>query len=262
MEDKDIAWEKNIEGEISQVHVNKNGYVAVTIVGTSHKTVVAMYDPQGEELFHLYLSYNRVGDIAISSDNKYLAIAEIDTSGTMIQSTIKIVSIDKAKNDPDNYILHTYAGEKNELITNIRYQTKNQLVCMYPEKITRITMDEKVETISKNENKKITFQAIELNDHIVTIEEKSSGLFTADSIVTITNTENQNTTTYAANSVTKEIYASHDTIALNLGTEVEFINTSGWLVKRYLAKQEITQITMSDNIAGIIYRDRIEIINL
>lgn len=51
-------------------------------------------------------------------------------------------------------------------------------------------------------------------------------------------------------------------IALNLGTEIEFINTDGWLVKRYLAKQEITNIVISDNIAGIIYRDRIEIINL
>jgi hypothetical protein len=262
MEDKDIAWEKTIEGEISQVHVNKNGYVAVATTGTIHKTVIAMYDPHGEELFNIYVSFNRVGDIAISSDNKYLAIAEIDTSGTMIESNIKIVSIDKAKTDPDNYIVHTYTGEKNELVTNIKYQTKNQLVCLYPDKITKITMDEKVETLSENQTKKITFQAIELNDHIVTVEEKSSGLFTADSIVTITNTENKNTTTYAADSVTKEIYTNHDIIALNLGTEIEFINTSGWLVKRYLAKQEITQITMSGNLAGIIYRDRIEIVNL
>ena len=31
--DKGIAWEKSIEGNISQVEVNKNGYVAITIVG-------------------------------------------------------------------------------------------------------------------------------------------------------------------------------------------------------------------------------------
>ena len=51
-------------------------------------------------------------------------------------------------------------------------------------------------------------------------------------------------------------------IALNLGTEVEFINTDGWLVKRYIANQEITNIVVSNNIAGIIYRDKIEIIDL
>ena len=49
---------------------------------------------------------------------------------------------------------------------------------------------------------------------------------------------------------------------MNLGTEVEFINVDGWLVKRYVANQEITNIVVSDSIAGIIYRDKIEIINL
>ena len=51
-------------------------------------------------------------------------------------------------------------------------------------------------------------------------------------------------------------------MALNLGTEIEFINTDGWLVKRYVANQEITNIVVSDNLAGIIYRDKIEIVNL
>lgn len=30
--DKDIAWEKSVEGNISQVHISKNGYVALTLV--------------------------------------------------------------------------------------------------------------------------------------------------------------------------------------------------------------------------------------
>ena len=59
----------------------------------------------------------------------------------------------------------------------------------------------------------------------------------------------------------KEIYTDGDIIALNLGTEVEFINTSGCLVNRYVANQEITKVTVSINIAGIIYRDKVEIIN-
>ena len=62
--------------------------------------------------------------------------------------------------------------------------------------------------------------------------------------------------------VTKEIYTTGNIVALNLGAEVEFINTSGWLVKRYTAEQEITSIVISNSIAGIVYRDKIEIINL
>ena len=61
---------------------------------------------------------------------------------------------------------------------------------------------------------------------------------------------------------TKEIYTYDNIIGLNLGAEVEFINTSGWLVKKYTAEQEITNIVLSNSMAGIVYRDKIELINL
>lgn len=55
-----------MEGNISQVHVNKNGYVAVVIVDTSYKTVIKTYNPQGKELFNTYLSSTRAVDVSIS----------------------------------------------------------------------------------------------------------------------------------------------------------------------------------------------------
>ena len=259
--DKDITWETSIEGKISQVHVNKNGSVAVVIVDTSYKTVIAMYDPQGKEMFKTYLSSTRTTDVSISNDNKHLAIAEVDTSGTIIQSNIKIISVEKASSDPTNSLENTFKGENNKLITNLKYQDKDRLICMYTDSIDIIENGEDTTLIDNNE-KKVIFQSIELNNHITSIEEKSSGLFTADSVVSIMNTENKNTKEYTVNSVAKEIYTYGNIIALNLGTEIEFINTEGWLVKRYIANQEITNIVVSDNIAGIIYRDKVEIINL
>ena len=260
--DKDITWEKTVEGNISQVSVNKNGYVAVTIVDTSYKTVVEMYNSQGELLFKTFLSKTRVAATSISEDNKYLALAEIDTSGTIIQSNIKIFSIEDAKVKAENSNKKNYNGENNDLITNIKYQEKGKLVCLYTDKITAIKTDETVETISDNTDKKIAFASIELANASVTVEEKSSGLFTADSIVNIVNTENKSKFTYSTESVTKEIYTNNNIIALNLGSEVEFINTNGWLNKKYVAEQEITDIVLANSIAGIVYRDKIEIVNL
>ncbi len=261
--DKDITWETEIEGSISQVHVNKNGYVAVVMTDASYKTVIAMYSPEGDgkPKFKTYLSSTRTADISISNDNKYLAIAEVDTSGTIIQSNIKIISIEKASSDPTNSLEHTHKGETDKLITNIQYQDKNKLICMYTDSI-HIIENEQDSVLISNNNKKMIFQSIELNNNVIGIEEKSSGLFTADSVVNIMNIDNKTTKEYVVNAVTKEIYTKSNIIALNLGTEVEFINTDGWLVKRYIAKQEITNIIVSENIAGIIYRDRIEIINL
>ena len=57
------------------------------------------------------------------------------------------------------------------------------------------------------------------------------------------------------------IFTYENIVALNLGSEIEFINTDGWLVKRYIAKQEITNTVISNSIAGIVYRDKVEIIN-
>lgn len=259
--DKDITWETEVEGNISQVHVNKNGYVAIVISDTSYKTVIAMYNPDGKEMFKTYLSSTRTADVTISNDNKYLAIAEVDTSGTIIQSNIKIISIDKASSDPTNSLENTYQGEADKLITNIEYQNKDKLICMYTDSIHIIENNQDIVLMS-NENKKAIFQSIELDNHAIEIEEKASGLFTADSVINIIHTENKGTKEYTVEAVTKEIYTYGDMIALNLGTEVEFINTEGWLVKRYIANQEVTNVVVSDSIAGIIYRDKIEIINL
>ena len=257
----EILWKGQVDGNISQIHVNKNGYVAIVITDTSYKTVIKTYNPQGKELFNTYLSSTRAVDVSISNDNKYLAIAEVDTSGTMIQSSIKVISIDKASTDPTNSLENTYKGEENKLITNIKYQNKNKLVCMYTDSIHQIENGEDI-TLIDNQNKKVIFQSVNLVNRACSIEEKSSGLFTADSLVNIVNIENHEIKQYTASSVTKELYTYGNIIAINLGTEVEFISTDGWLVKRYVANQEITNIVVSDSIAGIIYRDKIEIINL
>lgn len=258
--DKEISWEAEVEGNISQVHINKNGYVAVVIVDTSYKTVIAMYNPNGTPIFKTYLS-SRVVDVSISNDNKFLAIAEVDTSGTIIQSNIKVIEIDKAEKEKTDSVENAYQSEAGKLITNIKYQDKNRLVCMYTDSIMELENGQ-AKTLVDNQNKKVIFQSLNLNSHACSIEEKSSGLFTADTLVNLINVDNQEKKEYIADSVAREIYTYGDIVALNLGTEVEFINTGGWLVKRYLANQEITNIVVSNSLAGIIYRDKIEIINL
>lgn len=259
--DKNISWQAEIDGNISQIFVNKNGYVAVIITGTSHKAVIKTFSPDGKEMFTTFLANTRAVDISISNDNKYLAIAEVDTSGAVIQSGVRIMSVDKAEKDPTNSLEKTYKSETGKLITNIKYQDKGKLICMYTDSINIIENETESELVNSND-KKITFQSIDLENSACYVEEKSSGLFTADSIVNIINSDNKETKQYLVNYVAREIYTNGNKIALNLGTDIEFISTGGWLVKRYVANQEITNIVVSDSIAGIIYRDKIEIINL
>ena len=46
IEDKKIKWEIQVDGDISQVYVNRNGYVAVVLTDTIHKNVIQMINSE------------------------------------------------------------------------------------------------------------------------------------------------------------------------------------------------------------------------
>lgn len=256
-----IVWQQEIEGQIQKVNVNKNGYVTVITAGNSHKTIIVTYGPKGRELFKTYLSTTTCIDTSISNDNKNLAIAEINTNGTLIESSVKIISIEKAQTDPTNSVIEIYQSQSDRLIKNIEYQDKNYLTCMYDNEIRSIYKDQNEKIISFAENK-ITFANIKLNNYIVYTTERSSGLFNSNTQVTLHNIVTQKENTYIAEGTTKRIRTHGDNIALNLGSEIHFITTNGWLTKKYTSQKEVTDIILGDKIAGIIYKDKIEIINL
>lgn len=259
--DKTYLWSNKIDGEILQVHVNQNGYVAIVSKDSTHKSIITMYDSSGKKLFDSYFSSTRVIDISISKDNKYIAMGELDTSGAIIQSNIKIISVENAKNDAENAIIYTYNAESGKLITNVEYQKQNQITCMYDNSVD-IIKNEKNEELLKIDNSKITFLSVEFSNHIAYIEEEKTGLFEYKSNINIRNTENNKSTIYNLNDIAKQVYANDDILAINVGIEAYFLNQDGWLIKKYTATQEITNIMFSKEVATIIYKDKIMIINL
>ena len=260
--DNQIVWEKDLEGNISRVSVNSAGYSSIILTGTAYKSVIIVFDDKGNELFK-YLSSTITVDSAVSEDNQYLSFAEVNISGTLAQSNIKILSIEKAKTSPSDAIAYTYNADSGNLILNIKYQNNNKLVCMYDNSIHVIknNADTKIADIN-NTNNHITFYSIELNNHLVQTVEATTGLLNTQTTVQIINMDNQKQNTYQFDGVTKELYTYGNKIALNLGSEVHFIETNGWLIKKYTSSQEIRKIVITDQIAGIVYRDKIEIVKL
>ncbi len=259
--DSKILWEKEVDGNVSKIDVNKDGYVAVILTGTTHKSVIATYDSKGNELFKTYLSSTTALDATVSPDNKYLAFAEVNTSGTVIQSKIKIISTEKAKETPSDAIIFTYEAPSNSLVTNIEYQDKNKLVCIYDDAIHIIT-DDKDEILMDLQEKDKKAADIRLSNYVYRTVEKQTGLFKADTVVEMMNIGNKRITEYTVEGVAKDIYCYGNVVAVNLGQEIDFIHTNGWLVKNYTSSQDIQGITIGNGLAGIIYRNKVEIINL
>ena len=262
IEGNTIKWEKELEGNISRVSVNKNGYVSVVLSGTTYKSIVQTFDLSGEKTFKTYLSTSIVVDSDISNDNRYLSFAEISTNGTLLQAMIKTLPMQTAQENPSEVVISSVNAPSDLVILNLKYQDGNKLVCMYNDSI-KILQNEKEEELLKLEEdgQKIVFADSELTNYAYRIKEKSS-LLSTQSTVEIINVGSKKVTTYELDGVVKETYAYNGKIALNLGSEVHFIGTNGWLIKKYISKQEVRKIVIADSFAGIVYRDKIEIIEL
>ena len=226
---QNIIWEKDIEGEISRVCVNKNGYVSAILKNTTYKSVIIVINPEGRDLFKSFLSTNYAVCMDISNNNKYLAVGEINYSGTIVKSYVKIMSIEKAQKDPENSIEYTYESGTSEIITNINYQNREEAICLFNNYIQKVTTKDnsRVYDIGAND----VFAEINLDSNVAIINKQSSGLFS-------------------------------NIMAVCLANEVEFINTNGWLIKRYTSNKQSKGIVLGDTIAGIIYKNKVEIINL
>ena len=256
-----ILWQKDVEGKISRVNVNKNGYVSVIITNTTYKSVVVSYTQDGKELFKTFLSSTYAICSDISNNNKYLAIGEIDYSGTIVKSNIKIISIALAQTNPEQSIINKYESNSGEIVSNIKYQEKDYAICMFNKYIQKVGINKDKRLFEYDNNS--LFVDINLRDSIAIVKKQSSGLFSYEYEIQIKSTMGNSENLYILDSnVPKDILISGNTIGIDLGTEVQIVNSKGMLLKKYKSNQEIKGLAIGDSIAGIIYKDKIELINL
>lgn len=258
---KDKIFENEVEGDISHINVSRSGYVSVVISNASYKSIVDVYDRSGKEIFKTNLVTSRVVDVSISQDSKYLAIAEVDLSGIIISSKIQIVSMELAQTNPQEAMLYKYEALTDKLIMNIEYQEQNRLICLYNDSI-EVLQDKTSTSLIKLEEQKLAFMTIELNNRIALLEEVSTGDYTADTKVRIVNPVTLKEKEYISKDVAKAINTSENKIAINFGTELHIISKNGILLKKYISEVEINDIVMAEGIVGIVYKDKIQIINL
>ena len=259
----EVKWEKEMEGNIARVAVNKNGYTAVVLANTIYKSIIVVFDVKGEELFRTYLSSTIAVDIDLSNDNQYLGFAEISTAGTLIQSTIKILSMEKAQTEPSNPFVYTYQATLNSLVLDLEYQDKNKLTVIFDDAIYTIKNNQEEQLMTlKEKEKKVNFSGIVLSDGVYRMLEKSTSLFKAGTSVEIKNSSNGKESVYTLDSIPKNVTTNHNYIGINLGAEVHIINTNGWLLKKYTSEQDVEQLVVADGVIGIVYRDKIECIHV
>lgn len=259
--ENELLWKGSVEGSISQININSNGYVSVIVTNTTYKSVVIAYNDEGIELFKTYINSTYALNTAISNNNRYLAIGEVDYSGTIIKSKVEIISIDLAKNDPKNSIVNTYESEPGEVITAINYHIGDNLYCVFSNYVQKVNHNGNERVVDFNEN--TLFADIYAKNSLVIFEKQSSNLLASEYQIRIINLSTKKESLYFENlRLIKTLKTSGENIVLNFVNSVQILTKKGWLSKKYTSTKEIKDILVSEYIVGIVYKDKIEIIEL
>lgn len=259
--ENELLWSNSVEGSISEININDNGYVGVIVTNTTYKSVVIAYNNDGVELFKTYINSTYALNCDISNNNRYLAIGEVDYSGTIIKSKVEIISIDLAKNDPRNSIINSYESEPGEVITSLNYHIGDNVYCVFSNYVQKVNHNGNERVVDFNEN--TLFADIYTKNSLVLFEKQSSGIFSSEYQIRIINLSTKKENLYFENlKLIKSLKTSGENIVLNFVNSVQVLTKKGWLSKKYTSTKEIKDIVVSEKIVGIVYKDKIEIIEL
>lgn len=261
LEDGKVKWEKKVDTPIVGIKVNKNGYVAVMSENNIYKAVVTVFNNKGDKLFKTYVSDSYGMSASISNDNKYLVIGSVNYSKTIANSNIKIVSMEKAKTDPDGAIINEYNIGK--LLIDIKIKDGGEVIGQFSNSITRFgILDKKEEEIYKLESN-VEFVDINNNNNIALIEKKVENENNSKFYLKIINAYGKQVSIYDLDDkLPKEILCKNDTIGINMNNGINIYTENGWLKKKYKSSMEIRDFNLSDSILTVIYRDKYEVIGI
>ena len=250
-----LLFQEKIDGRINKVSINQNGYISIIASNSTYNSIVIVYDNDNTELFKKFLPTTYAMCSCISSTNNYIAIGEVDYSGTVIKSNVSIINIKNAKTT------YEFNGPNNEILTNIVYADNDIAICSFTNAIYKIepATSSKICNIT-DEN---PFVNIDMKNMLSIIERESSGLFSYEYKLKLKSISSSNENIYILNNgLPKTTIAESNFIALNYGTQVYIVNKNGSLKKSYISSQQIKDLIMGSHICGIIYKDKIEIIAL
>lgn len=250
-----LLFQGKVDGKISKISINKNGYVSIVASNSTYNSIVIVYDNDNNELFKTFFPSTYVMCSYISNTNNYVAVGEIDYTGTVIKSNVKIIDVNTAKTS------YEFNSSENEILTNICYGDKDIAICSFSDSIYKVdpTSSSKICDITDDN----TFVNIDMKNIIATIETDSSGLFSYEYKLKLKSIFSSSENVYILNNgLPKTTVAKGNYIALNYGNQVYIINKKGSMKKNYISNQQIKDLIIGTHICGIVYKDKIEFISL
>ncbi|MBQ9314545.1 MAG: hypothetical protein IJ220_06090 [Clostridia bacterium] len=255
------VWNTSINNaSILGVSINKNGYSAVIYSQAGYKSLIKVFSSAGEELFTNYLASTYAIDVAISNDNKTLAIAEIDTNGVSLTSRLKLIDVQSASENNVKKI----DLDGDELISDIEFDENNHLIVLTDVNVIVLKNENILELINfKDEN--IINANISNQKNLVAVKLNEESLFNVKCELCIYNfNDSKNVKTYMIEETPNRVVTCNDVIAVDTGSKIIFLNSSANFLKKCQYNGQLKNISLFDNgkTAVLLFRDTAEFIKV
>ncbi|MBR3512330.1 MAG: hypothetical protein IKN74_05185 [Clostridia bacterium] len=257
---ENIVWQRDFDGDISRVAVNEKGYTCVILENTTYKSIGVIIDDKGNELFKTFINSAYSYVIDISDNSKYVAMGDVVYSGAIIKSTVSIYSVEKAQTDPNNAKIYEYEAEHGSLILDINYQGNNA-ICLFNNYVQKVgtSSDERLYDMTNTD----VFIETNLKSTYAVINRHSSELFSYEYQVDFRNSKGKSSRNYILEEeVPSRIVANGNKVAMVEGSTLEIIKSNGMLVKKFTGDTTINSAVLGDKIAGVLYKNKIFVIEL
>ena len=250
-----LLFQGKIDGKISKISVNEDGYVSIIASNSTYNSIVIVYDNDNNELFKCFFPSTYIMCSYISNTNNYIAIGEVDYSGTVIKSNIKIYDMNTAKQ------IYEFNSPENEILTNICYGDKDVAICSFTSSIYKVEPNNSSKICDITDEN--PFANIDMKNIIAIVERDLSGLFSYEYKLKLKSSISSEENMYILNNgLPKAMIGNENYIALNYGNQVYIINKKGTLKKMYISTQQIKDLIIGNHICGVVYKDKIEFISL
>ncbi len=252
--DKDIKWEKRIEGNIINASINEKGYVVIVKEIKGYKGAVDVFDSEGNMVFTTGRGEKYIVSAKVTPSCDYVVLNTVDTAEISANTEIEIL-------DMKSKIVGKFKKSGN-IFPAVWTLRGDNVLAVSSSEVVMAGIDGKEQW--KQEFKKVYSSNVVAGKYIVLAvqEENNSGVFNGSKgVVKVMDLDGKISASYTVAGEIINVQSSEDVIAVNTGRDVVFINLKGKVLGKYLAKASIQEISIfSGSEAAILTDKNLEVI--
>lgn len=249
--DKVELWSANVEGDILNVDVNANGYVAVVMNYTGYKSAVEVFDVKGKPCLLSAKESGKIINACVMEDNKQIVLNITDISGGSIESTIEYM-------DMSGKTLSSVKTQ-NEIMYKVRALSGYKSVAAGANQVV-VSGSSGKDTVRKKYSNIIGMEKINDDFFAVAAIPSMEDSKNAGTIIEVIDKNGNTKSRFELATTIRTITAGYSTIAVQSGKKLTILNLSGDIIGgcdlsreimgvHYMSKSSVL-VTLSDK--GII----------